>query len=313
MSNPGFSADWLRLREPHDQAARQAAFKALDGHDLVVRWRAAASPRGGDATFEVTDLACGSGANLRELAPRLGGRQRWRLVDHDPALLAALPLALSEWAGREGHHLTQTADGLLHIDGAGFSAEVRSWQLDLARDLSRLDLAHTHLLTASALLDLVSLPWLRELLGQARAAGVPMLFALNVDGRHLWDPEDADDRLVHGLFSRHQQRDKGFGPALGPQAPAEVVRLLSEAGFGVRQAQSDWLIQGQGGHAMQTALIQGVAAAALEQSPSDGGAVLAWTTRRLARINTTSLRVGHVDIAATLDQPAAGLKSRSHS
>lgn len=34
------------------------------------------------------DLASGTGANLRFLAPLLGGEQHWRLVDHDPVLLA---------------------------------------------------------------------------------------------------------------------------------------------------------------------------------------------------------------------------------
>jgi len=318
MSHPsGFSADWLRLREPHDQAARQDTFAAFGWSAQVAAWRAGASssswPQQADAAFEVTDLACGSGANLRELAPRLGGRQRWRLVDHDPALLAALPVALSEWAARQGHHLGQTADGLLHVQGEHFSAEVRPVQLDLARDLRRLDLTHTDLLTASALLDLVSLPWLQALVDHARDARVPLLFALSVDGLDAWDPVDPDDERVHALFSGHQRRDKGFGPALGARAPAEAVRLLSAAGFEVRQARSDWLIQGQTDHAMQTALIQGVAGAALEQSPADGAAVLAWTARRLARVNASCLRVGHVDILATPAQGGAGLRSRSQS
>jgi hypothetical protein len=314
MSNSsGFSADWLRLREPHDQAARHGTFAAFGWTAQVAAWRAVALAQDAEAVFEVTDLACGSGANLRELAPRIKGRQRWRLVDHDPALLAALPLALSEWAGREGHQLSQTVDGLLHIQGAGFSAEVRTVQLDLARDLGSLDLARTALLTASALLDLVSLTWLQALVAHAGPAGVPMLFALNVDGLDAWDPAEADDELVQALFTRHQRRDKGFGPALGAEAPAQAVRLLSAAGFAVRQARSDWLIHGETDHAMQTALIQGMAGAALEQSPSDGAAVLAWTTRRLARAKASRLRVGHVDILATPDQQGAGLKSRSQS
>lgn len=299
MSNTAFSADWLRLREPHDQAARQAAFTSFDWPAWLARWQAKASSRQQGAPFEVIDLACGSGANLRELAPRLGGAQRWQVVDHDPALLAALPLALSEWAGRQGHQLTQTADGLLHLQGAGFSAEIQPVQLDLAKNLHQLDLASTHLLTGSALLDLVSPDWLSELVDQAGAARVPLLFALNVDGRTSWDPAEADDERVHDVFASHQRRDKGFGPALGGQAPAEAARLLLEAGYTVHQAQSDWLIDGRADHALQTAMVQGMAAAALEQSPSDGAGILAWTTRRLLRVNDSRLRVGHVDVFAT--------------
>lgn len=299
MSNTGFSADWLRLREPHDQAARQAAFTSFDWPGLLARWQATASSRSAGVPFEVIDLACGSGANLRELAPRLGGAQRWQVVDHDPALLAALPLALSEWAGRQGHQLTQTADGLLHLRGTGFSTEIRPVQLDLAKNLHQLDLASTHLLTGSALLDLVSPAWLNELVDHASAARVPLLFALNVDGRSTWDPADDGDDQVHELFASHQRRDKGFGQALGGQSPVEAARLLLEAGFTVQQAQSDWLIDGQADHVLQTAMIQGMAAAALEQSPPDGAAILAWTTRRLLRVNDSRLCVGHVDIFAT--------------
>ena len=73
----GFDAAWLELREPADAAARSVALEgalavALGGH-------------GG--TLACVDLACGTGANLRRLAPRLPGPQRWRLVDSDAALL----------------------------------------------------------------------------------------------------------------------------------------------------------------------------------------------------------------------------------
>lgn len=310
MSTPGFSADWLRLREPHDRAARGDAFLALDGLGLLARWRAQATD---DAVFDITDLACGSGANLRELAPRLGGRQRWQLLDHDPALLAALPSALREWASQQGHQLTQPADGQWRVEGQRFSADIHPVQLDLAHQLGQLDLRRTHLLTASALLDLVSLSWLEALVDQARLAQVAVLFALNVDGRVQWDPAEPGDELVHKLFSLHQSRDKGFGAAMGAQAPDHALRLLSAAGYDVAQARSDWLIQGPSDHLMQTALIHGMAEAAQEQSPTDGAAVRAWTQQRLAGVNTSGLRLGHVDIVGVPIQAGADLRSRSHS
>src|SRR5215207_9501090 len=102
--------------------------------------------------------------------------------------------------------------------GPGFSAEIVREPLDLARDLSRLDLRPAQLVTASALLDLVSAPWLQALTTQTKGTAAALLFALNVDGRTHWDPADPDDAFVQGCFSRHQQRDKGFGPALGDQA-----------------------------------------------------------------------------------------------
>ena len=57
---------WLQLREPADAAARS---------DGLTRTIADALATG--ETVQVLDLATGTGSNLRYLAPRLPGRQRW--------------------------------------------------------------------------------------------------------------------------------------------------------------------------------------------------------------------------------------------
>src|SRR5690606_17109719 len=258
----GFSADWLHLREPFDHHARQAA---LADPRWLAAWAShvARMPQAGHAgTLSVTDLACGSGSNLRLLAPKLGGRQRWRLIDHDPALLAAVPAALAAWARREGHACeiapgsqgggrTQAQGdarpdappaGVIHLAGRGFEAEVHLLRLDLAGQLAQLDFTQIDLVTASALLDLVSDGWLHALIPQARQAGAAMLFALSVDGRTDWTPADPLDAQVDALFTAHQRRDKGFGPALGAEAVARTVQCMREAGYAVAQAQSDWVI-----------------------------------------------------------------------
>src|SRR5690606_5694169 len=72
----GFSPDWLALREPADHASINAAVRAacvrvFAGRDIV----------------RIVDLGCGTGSNLRSLAPALGVRQHWSLIDNDPALL----------------------------------------------------------------------------------------------------------------------------------------------------------------------------------------------------------------------------------
>jgi len=286
----GFSSTWLRLREPFDHQAREAASAALDLPRLAAAWRAAGP------LLQVVDLACGSGANLRELAPRLGGRQRWRLVDHDPALLAAVPQALAEWAGSHGYRFS--AGSTLQVAGSGFHAEATCEPLDLARNLGRLDLRSTQLVTASALLDLVSAPWLQALTTHVQGTTAALLFALNVDGRTQWDPADPDDAFVHACFSRHQRRDKGFGPALGPAAAAAAQALWAAAGYQVRQARSDWVIDGTAAVAMQCAMIEGAATAAIEQAPDAGPRIQAWRARRLACAEASRLQVGHLDLIA---------------
>lgn len=307
----GFSVDWLHLREPFDRAARKAAWEEGGLAKLLARWCRQCPAN----SFAVIDLACGLGANLRELAPRLGGAQHWRLVDHDPVLLGAVPRALEELAHRHGYRFTCADDAgaarPIEIIGSGFRAQVVLQQLDLARNLDKLDLRGTYLVTASALLDLVSAPWLRTLLRKAQANRCAMWFALNVDGRTTWDPPDPDDERVHRLFGRHQRRDKGFGDALGPRAAAFVMQEIAGYGYESLQAQTDWVIDGAQAPDMQLAMIEGIARAALEQDPGSENVVRPWKARRSAAVGSSRLRVGHVDILATPVQVDAR-RSRSH-
>jgi len=288
-SGTGFSADWLTLREPFDTAARAEA-------DAVARFACAA---GDGAPRQVVDLACGSGANLRALAPHLGPRQHWRLVDHDAALLAAVPAALRAWGGRLGYRVAGGDAGTpITIAGPGFDATVVRQALDLAMDLAVLPLPAGALVTASALLDLVSAAWLGELIDRAGRARAALLFTLSVDGRIAWDPADVEDAAVQSAFAAHQRRDKGFGPALGPTAAAWAQACLSAAGWHTRAGPSDWRIDGARSPAMLQALVDGMATAAAEQCPAAAAAFRGWQRRRAARRSDTALVVGHADLAA---------------
>ena len=286
----GFSTDWLALREPFDRAARAEAAAALDWPALAARLRRDATP---GTPLTIVDLGCGTGASLREVALRLGGRQHWRLFDHDDALLAAVPGALAAWARAEG--LQCAADGA--VTGRGLHLSVERCRADLATGLADVPLQGAALVTATALMDLVSAPWLRGLVARCQAAGAAVCWALNVDERLHWAPADPHDAAVHAAFRAHQQRDKGFGPALGSAAVACATDALRAAGYTVRLAQSDWQIEA-GHHAMVQAMVQGIGGAAIEQWPHDSAAVQAWQARRLAALGTARLRVGHVDLLA---------------
>jgi SAM-dependent methyltransferase len=295
----GFSADWLALREPFDRSARQAAAAAFDLPALAGRLR------GDKPALEVVDLACGTGANLRELGPRLRGPQRWLLVDHDPQLLAALPAALAAWAAVQGLALRGAGDGW-RIDGSDWQAEVRLQRLDLSRQLALLPWREAALVTAAALLDLVSAAWLDELLTRAGAARAALLFALTVDGRVAWTPALVGDALAARRFEVHQRRDKGFGAALGGTAADLAAARWAASGYDVTRCRSDWHIdggQGPAARAMLSAMVAGTAAAALEQAPAAGAALERWRAQRLAVVARTRLRVGHLDLLAT---PNAG-------
>lgn len=288
-----FSADWLALRAPFDQAARAAAAPTLGWPALAAQLQAAGS------VTTVLDLGCGTGATLRALAPQLGPQQRWRLVDHDAELLAAVPPALAAWAPAQGLRLNEQGD-LLVLEGAGRRIEVARCRGDLVAGLADLPWAGTQLVTASALLDLVAAPWLAALVTHCRAARAAVYWALSVDDRVTWQPADAGDALVHAAFRAHQQRDKGFGPALGGAAVAQASALLAQAGYRVAQATSDWCVAGATDPAMLAAMLQGMAAAAAEQQPADAAVVQAWRARRWAQRAATRLCVGHVDLLAWL-------------
>ena len=266
-----FSAEWLQQREPFDLAARAVAAQRLQ----LPAWLAAQRPR--RAPWRVIDLGSGGGANLRALAPLLPGEQQWLLIDRDSALLAQAHTDLP-WA------------------------DTRTASLDLARELDQLPIAQATLVTASALLDLVSEAWLERLLPDCMRAQVALLFALSVDGRQRWSPALSGDPLARRLFAQHQLRDKGFGgSALGPRAAARVARLLRAGGYRVRSAQSDWWLDGRhspAALALQRAMIDGIAEPACEQSPRLAAALRDWQAQRHALAPQATLRIGHIDLIA---------------
>jgi len=306
MSDDAFSTDWLALREPFDRAARARSAAALDWPALGACLH---KPHALGGVYGVLDLGCGTGANLRELAPRLGGAQRWIMVDHDRALLAAMPRVVGDWARASdfrthtaGEHLFVSGDAA-QVGGAGMQASVEPLRADIARGLDQLPFEFARLVTCSALLDLVSAAWLADLVGRCRASGVALLCALSVDGRVDWSPPDPLDDAVHAMFTAHQARDKGFGgESLGSAAWPQATAMLQAAGYRISEAQSDWEIdaaRGAGDIAMLRAMIDGIAAAAGEQSPSERESVVApWQARRHAGITVSRLVVGHRDLLA---------------
>jgi SAM-dependent methyltransferase len=282
-----FDADWLALRAPADRRAR--------ANDLPVILRRAL-PDG--RPLRVLDLGCGTGANLRELAPRLGGSQHWIGLDADPGHLARLLQETADWAGAIGCDWTSVESGFSRASPP-LRVTIETHCLDLARSLDELPLAGVDLVTASALLDLVSAEWLGGLVARCARARVAMLMVLSIDGRILLDPVSRLDQEVCAAVTAHQARDKGFGPALGAAAAEELTRMATAHGYQVASRVSDWLIDDTE-PALQVAVIEGWSEAAHAQAPAAASRIARWREERLAAVacGLSRMRVGHRDLLA---------------
>jgi len=233
--------------------------------------------------------------------PRLGAQQRWLLVDRDPAVLSDLPRRMAPWAAGRGYAIAPGRSGaewLITAEGLECHVQTR------CQELGRLDdpalFAGRHLVTASALLDLVSGEWLTALASRCRDAGATALFALTYDGRSTCSPPDRDDEVVRELMNRHQRsNDKGFGRAAGPDAVESAARAFADAGFHVERATSDWALPADAAE-MQRELVGGWAEAAGEIDPARARVIREWLARRLRHIaeGRSVVTVGHEDLAA---------------
>ena len=280
-----FSPDWLALREGADARAWDTVLPAM-----LLACRRPGRP------LRAVDLGSGCGANLRYLAPLLRHKQYWILLDHDAALLDHAPQAMHSWAHTKGHIVTRIADGLC-VEAPAFSVTMRWHRVDLATQLDALALDDVDLVTASALIDLVSREWIGALVRRCCDNRCAVLFALSYDGRIAWRPPLAADKEVTVLVNRHQGRDKGFGLAAGPHAAAYMSDCLRKLNFRFSQGRSDWRLAGADKQLQET-LARGWAKAALESDPARRSPIEAWLNLRLGHIarQGSALIVGHVDL-----------------
>ncbi len=278
----GFSADWLRLREPADQAARNGKLLGLlEAHFA------------GREHVTVLDLACGAGSNLRGQALFLPARQSWRLVDHDPELLDAARAELIAWADQVESEQPLT---LLKADR---KLEMEFLRADLSRFDGRLLTPDLDLVTAAAFFDLVSASWIEAFCATLAARRLPLYAGLSYDGVERWAPAHDADPVMLAAFSRHQSRDKGFGPAAGPRGAALLQAALESRGYSVETGLSPWRLAPPEQELIRE-LADGSATAVLETALVPADVVEAW---RAARRAATACEIGHVDLFA---RPAQG-------
>jgi hypothetical protein len=283
LSRPGSpvcAPDWLALREDADDEAR-----APELVDLVrVRLSTAVAP---GAPAVIRDLGCGTGSMGRWLAPRLAGPQMWILHDRDPGLLA---LAAASMPGGSA-------------DGAAVSARTQAGDLT---DLRSSDLAGTALVTASAVLDLLTAEEVEGLAAACTEAGTAALLTLSVTGRVEFAPSDPLDAAFTGAFNAHQRRRDHGRRLLGPDAVAVAVAAFARRGAVVESRPSPWRL-GADRAPLAEEWLRGWIAAACVQRPDLGRCAGAYLDRRLdaCRVGRLRVVVGHADVLALPSAVAA--------
>nr|WP_079161760.1 class I SAM-dependent methyltransferase [Streptomyces fodineus] len=273
---PRYAPEWLRLREPADAAAR--ARDVLD----PLRVRLANLP-GRTGALAVHDLGCGTGSMGRWLAPRLDGAQHWVLHDRDPYLL----------------HFAAVGSPRSAADGSSVTVETRLG--DVAR-LTPDALAGASLVTASALLDVLTREEVVTLADACTGAGCPALLTLSVAGRVELTPADPLDAEITEAFNAHQRR----GGLLGPDAVTVACDAFAARGATVRVQPSPWRL-GPEESALTEQWLRGWVGAAVEQRPELRDRAERYLRDRLAACAAGELRavVHHSDLLA-LPRPTGG-------
>jgi hypothetical protein len=230
----------------------------------------------------IADIGSGTGSNWRYLTRALADAGldniHWHLFDQDASLLRRVP---------------RTESGPdIHIE----RLEATTLDQRLPRPLN--------LLTASALIDLVSRRWLDSLAEVAAARQAGVLIVLSYAGRFRLMPEHRADGDLRRLVNEHQHGDKGTGAACGPEASDYLTRALEDIGYVVSREPSIWHLDST--HApLQKALMAGwVEAARVQLSsgahghPADSDWLEQWLVERIRQAEQGQLviEVDHVDL-----------------
>jgi SAM-dependent methyltransferase len=261
-----FSISWLDLRESADFAARDKALATR-----ALEWLGQArDPISPDRI--IVDLGAGTGSTLRALTKLGADNIVWRLVDLDGKLL-------DEALRRHGKQVL-----------------IEDYQADLTIT-DGLPLTGAHIVSASALFDLASSEFIDALINRIDTRRTAIYAALNYDGTTSWTPAHPLDEKILLAFNQDQLRDKGFGPALGPDCTAYLQQTLQDKEYNVSISPSPWQLSARD-EAMVSELIKGIAAAVSEGYELTANEVEDWKQFRLAHTADGTCTIGHWDLLA---------------
>lgn len=281
--------DWLDLRAPFDDAAREHSLALLDQAVEALAGTAEAEP------LTVIDIGAGTGNSARwfdrALRPRLPGRElRWILLDADAASLRvasrSMPDAttatapITELPAIAAEHLPGTTAA---HDSDGSAAEHAPGPPASARLL----------ITCSAVLDVLAPADVEAVVDTLTRFSGLGLFLLSITEHWPLDPPDRRDALIEHAFSEHQAREGRLGDAGG----AVLAAAARRAGARVTTGGSPWNLQGPRDREFLTRFLSERIDAVIEEDPELRPIAAAWLADRLEQAGT-DLRVAveHLDV-----------------
>ena len=210
----------------------------------------------------------------RWLSPLLPNPQHWIMQDREPDLLAHVYMGV-----------TSTAP---------VTVETRLGDLG---DVTAADLAGTSLVTASALLDILTVGEVDRLAAACVEARVPALFTLSVLGDVELSPAEPLDAEIGAAFDAHQRRVQDGRRLLGPDAPAAIIESFEKRGATVQVVRSPWQLGGNNA-GLTAEWLRGWVGAAIEQRPELSAEAAGYLRQRLDEVEAGRLTgtVGHVDV-----------------
>lgn len=265
-----FPEAWLQAREAADHRAR-----SVELTQRLEQWAGETFKSNGPGPVRIVDIGTGRGSNAAYLAPALSLPQSWVLVDQDEGLLA------------------ETSRRARQLDVPFETLQRRLMPEDFHGFLSH----GTGVVTASALIDLVSEPWLAALVAEVALKQAAILVVLSYTGRFELSPAHEDDSLLRELVNQHQHSDKGTGAALGPDAAAVLADKLIRAGYEVQVVDTPWQLNSKDS-GLATMLMAGWVSAAIQGSPGSGDRLNAWFAARKQQLAASQLKitVSHQDV-----------------
>ncbi|MCK0163958.1 glycosyltransferase [Marinobacter sp. S6332] len=267
-----FADEWLQAREAADHDARSVELtQRLD------RWVSERISGNSDreGPIRILDIGTGRGSNVVYLAPALPMPQEWMLVDQDESLLRE--------ASHRAHQLK-------------LACETQQRRI-LPKDFRELISSNTDVVTASALIDLVSELWLAALVDEVTSKHVAILIVLSYTGNFVLSPTHKYDSRLQALVNQHQHGDKGTGAALGPDAAARFAHKLKAKGYEVHVADTPWQLTGKDAKLAEM-LMAGWVTAAKQQSSEASEQLDEWfaTRKRQLLAGVLKITVPHQDV-----------------